>query len=213
MHSRLLYSAIQSDWLHRGKRRPHWQIIQTMFCFCVRLTNCGTRSVIGPLTAGIRACLKVFMAAVSLLNSYLSFLVLPQFPYWSVKVKESHKWQNVLLRSVARWHRRSKVCLTNLQNKLCSLFLSPSFLRHRGEWEEHIHQTDEDHPRHRLLRWGQKRFYQTGVSEHLHVHAGHDPSLRVAQGPLQIWAQQGKLHLRFFKFPPTEVTTVAKGDE
>ena len=67
------------------------------------------------------------------------------------------------------------------------------FLRHWGKWEKHVHQTDEDHPRRRLHRRGQKGLHQTGLSEHLHSHAGNDPSHGNAQDPLQIWAQQGKL--------------------
>lgn len=64
-------------------------------------------------------------------------------------------------------------------NKLSSfhpVYFPVYFLRHWGKWEEHIHQTDEDYPRHWLLRRGQKGFHQTGLSEHLHSHAGNDPS-------------------------------------
>ncbi len=68
------------------------------------------------------------------------------------------------------------------------------FLRHWGKWKEHIHQTDEDYPRRWVLRRGQKGLHQTGLSEHLHRHAGNDPSHGDTQDPLQIRAQQGKRH-------------------
>lgn len=68
----------------------------------------------------------------------------------------------------------------------------PSF-RDRRERQEYVHQTDENHPRIRLLGWGQKGLHQAGVSEHLHGHAGYDQSHGHAQDPLQVRAQQGRL--------------------
>lgn len=91
------------------------------------------------------------------------------------------------------WHRGINVLLCfKMKRHKPRITDCPFVCRHWGKWEEHLHQTDEDYPRHRLLRRGQKGFHQTGLSEHLHVHAGDDPRRRDAQDPLQIWAQQGK---------------------
>lgn len=67
-------------------------------------------------------------------------------------------------------------------------FCCPSF-RDWREWQEHIYQADENHPRVGILRWRQKGLHQAGVSEHLHGHAGYDPSHGHAQDPLQVRAQ------------------------
>ena len=61
--------------------------------------------------------------------------------------------------------------------------------RDRREWQEYIYQADENHPWVGLLRWRQKGLHQAGVSEHLHGHAGYDPSHGHPQDPLQVWAQ------------------------
>lgn len=43
------------------------------------------------------------------------------------------------------------------------------------KWEEHFHQTDEDHPRQRLQRRGQERFHSARVPEHRQRHPGAHP--------------------------------------
>lgn len=48
--------------------------------------------------------------------------------------------------------------------------------RHWREWKEHLHQTNEDHTWRRIHSWGQEELCQTGLPEHLHVHAVDDPS-------------------------------------
>lgn len=73
-----------------------------------------------------------------------------------------------------------------------SLFLSFSFIalisfhflilqsysshlpRDGWKWEEHFHQTDEDHPWPRIHRGWQEGFHSAGVSEHCHGHPGAD---------------------------------------
>ena len=64
-------------------------------------------------------------------------------------------------------------------------------LRYRGEWQEHLHQTDEDHPWDGLHRRGQEGLHQAGVPEHLHLHAGHDPGHGEPQDRVHIRAEQG----------------------
>lgn len=51
-----------------------------------------------------------------------------------------------------------------------------SFNRYWREWKEHLYQTNENYPWRRILRGGQEELCQTGLPEHLHVHADHDPS-------------------------------------
>lgn len=68
--------------------------------------------------------------------------------------------------------------------KFSHLSLYP--FRHWRKREEHVYQADEDYPWRWLLRRGQKGFHQTGLPEHLHSHAGDDPSHGDAQDPLQI---------------------------
>lgn len=46
--------------------------------------------------------------------------------------------------------------------------------RDRWKWEEHFHQTDEDHSRQRVQWSWQDRFHSAGVSEHRHSHPGSD---------------------------------------
>lgn len=110
------------------------------------------------------------------------------------------------------WHGKLSV-LHKPTKYINSVHLSPFpvfFLRHWGKREEHIHQTDEDYSWRRLLRRGQKGFHKTGLSEHLHGHAGHDPSHGDAQDPLQIRAQQGnwdpfaQATLNFFNWHDSE---------
>lgn len=48
--------------------------------------------------------------------------------------------------------------------------------RHWRKWKEYLHQTNEDYPWRRIHRWGQEELRQTGLSEHLHVHAVDGPS-------------------------------------
>lgn len=70
----------------------------------------------------------------------------------------------------------------------------PSFvlLRYGRKWQKHLHQTDEDHPRCRLLGRRQEGLHPPRLPEHLHLHAGHDPGHRDAQDSLQVWAELGK---------------------
>ena len=46
--------------------------------------------------------------------------------------------------------------------------------RHGRVWKEHVHQADENHPRHWLHGWWPAQLHQARLPEHLHGHELHD---------------------------------------
>lgn len=70
--------------------------------------------------------------------------------------------------------------------------------RNWWKWEEHFHQTDEDHPRPWILWGGQERLHRTDLWEHIHSNADHDPSHEHITDLLQVYAQPGRPDSFFF---------------
>lgn len=85
-------------------------------------------------------------------------------------------WFELLLSSIV--HHVSLKLYSGFSNRTWRLMLQlcifAVLFRYGRKWQEHLHQTDEDHSWCWVLGWGQKRLHPACLPKHLHLHAVHD---------------------------------------